>query len=82
MATKLGVTTIHQLQLLPEVQRVPALCRRHENQWFDRRGARIRPRELADAMIRLRQRGAGLIVIGIRDGMIEGTGADDRAHNG
>ena len=82
MATELGVTTIHQLQLLPEDQRVPALRPRHENQWFDRKSARIRPRELADAMIGFANAEGGLIVIGIRDGIIEGTGADDRSHNG
>jgi ATP-dependent DNA helicase RecG len=82
MVSELGVTTIQQLQLLPEDQRVPALRRRHENQWFDRKSARIRPRELADAMIGFANAEGGLIVVGIRDGIVEGTGDDDRAHNG
>jgi ATP-dependent DNA helicase RecG len=82
MASDLGVTTIQQLQLLPEDQRVPALRRRHENQWFDRKSSRIRPRELTDAMIGFANAEGGLIVVGIRDGVVEGTGDDDRAHNG
>lgn len=82
MVTEFGVTTIQQLQLLPEDQRAPALRRGNENQWFDRKSARIRPRELADAMISFANAEGGLIVIGIRDRVVEGTGADDRAHNG
>lgn len=81
MTGDLGVTTIQQLQLLPEDRRVPALRERRESQWFDRRSARIRPRELADAMIGFANAEGGLIVIGIRDGIVEGTGADERPHN-
>jgi len=82
MASDLGITTIQQLQLLPEDRRVPALRERRESQWFDRKSARIRPRELADAMIAFANAEGGLIVLGIRDGIVEGTGADEGPHNG
>ncbi len=82
MAGDLGVTTIQQLQLLPEDRRVPALRGRRESQWFDRKSSRVRPRELADAMIGFANAEGGLIVIGIRDGIVEGTGADEAPHNG
>lgn len=81
MAGESGVTTIQQLQSLPQYQRVPALRDRPESQWFDRKSRRVRPRELADAMIGFANAEGGLIVIGIAGGVIEGTGADERPHN-
>jgi ATP-dependent DNA helicase RecG len=82
MPGDLSVTTIQQLQLLPEDRRVPALRERRESQWFDRKSSRVRPRELADAMIGFANAEGGLIVVGIRDGIVEGTGADEAPHNG
>lgn len=82
MAGNLGFTTIEQLQLLPEDQRVPALRKRPESQWFDRKSARVKPRELADAMVAFANAEGGLIALGIWGGAIEGTGFDERLHNG
>ncbi len=82
MAGDLGFATIQQLQLLPEDRRVPALRKRPESQWFDRKSARVKPRELADAMVALANAEGGLIVVGIWGGAIEGTGPDERLHNG
>ncbi len=65
MAGDLGFTTIQQLQLLPEDQRVPALRKRPESQWFDRKSARVKPRELADAMVAFANAEGGLIAVGI-----------------
>ncbi len=75
------VSTIQQLQLLPDDQRVPALRRRGESQWFDRKSARVRARELADAMIGFANAEGGLIAIGIRDGGVEGIGKDASLEN-
>lgn len=77
-----GVTTIQQLQLLPEDERVAALRERRESQWFDRKSVRVRPRELTDTMIGFANAEGGLIVIGIWNGAVEGTGSDERPHNG
>lgn len=82
MTANLGFTTIEQLQLLPEDRRVPALRKRRESQWFDRKSARVKPRELADAMVAFANAEGGLIVVGIWGGAIEGTGPDERLHNG
>lgn len=82
MAGDRGFTTIEQLQLLPEDERVPALRRRREGQWFDRKSARVKPRELADAMVALANAEGGLIVVGIWSGTIEGTGSDEGLQNG
>jgi ATP-dependent DNA helicase RecG len=82
MAGDLGFTTIQQLQLLPEDQRVPALRKRPESQWFDRKSARVKPRELADAMVAFANAEGGLIAVGIWGGAIEGMGPDERLHNG
>lgn len=81
MSGQLGITTIQQLQLLPEDRRVPALRERREGQWFDRKSARVRAPALADVMIAFANAEGGLIVIGIRDGVVEGIGADEAAHN-
>jgi ATP-dependent DNA helicase RecG len=82
MAGDLGFTTIEQLQLLPEDRRVPALRKRHEGQWFDRKSARVKPRDLADAMVAFANAEGGLIVVGIWSGTIEGTGSDEGLQNG
>ena len=82
MASDVGFATIEQLQLLPEDQRVPSLRKRREGQWFDRKSARVKPRELADAMVALANAEGGLIVMGIWGGAIEGTGSDERLENG
>lgn len=81
MAGDLGFTTIEQLQLLPEDRRVAALRKRPESQWLDRKSARVKPRDLADAVALANAEG-GLIVVGIWSGAIEGTGPDERLHNG
>lgn len=81
VSRQLGITTIQQLQLLPEDRRVPALRERREGQWFDRKSARVRAPALADAMIAFANAEGGLVVIGIRDGVVEGIGADEAAHN-
>jgi ATP-dependent DNA helicase RecG len=78
----LGFATIEQLQLLPEDQRVPALRKRREGQWFDRKSARVKPRELADSMVALANAEGGVIVVGIWGGAIEGVGSDERLENG
>lgn len=81
MAGDLRFSTIEQLQLLPEDQQVPALRKRREGQWFDRKSARVKPRELADAMVALANAEGGLIVVGIWGDAIEGIGPDERWEN-
>ena len=81
MAGDLGFTTIEQLQLLPEDRRVPALQKRPKGQWFDRKSARVKPRDLADAMVAFANAEGGLIAVGDWSGTIEGTGSDEGLQN-
>lgn len=82
MPDPIGLSTLQQLQLIPEDQRVPSLRQRAEDQWFERKSARIRPRELADALLGFANAEGGLVAIGIHDGRVDGIGRDERRENG
>jgi ATP-dependent DNA helicase RecG len=58
-----------------------ALAAVPEDQWFDRKSARISPRELANVEIGFANADGGVIVIGIHDGVIEGTDASPAHRN-
>ncbi|MFO7533107.1 MAG: ATP-binding protein [Candidatus Limnocylindrales bacterium] len=81
MAPKSLPTTIDQLRLLPEDDRVRMLVDRREDQWFDRSSARVRARALADVMIGFANAEGGLIVLGIHDGRVEGISDRPAAQN-
>lgn len=53
-----------------------ALLKVREDQWFDRKSARIAPKDLANALIGLANAEGGAIVVGLSDGTVEGTDAD------
>ncbi|HVE68517.1 MAG TPA: ATP-binding protein [Solirubrobacteraceae bacterium] len=53
----------------------PALIALPEDQWFDRKSARIAPRELANVLIGFANAEGGVVVIGLADGTVEGTAA-------
>jgi len=63
-------------QLVGEALRVAV-----EDQWFDRKSARIRPRALGDALIGFANADGGLIVVGLSDGRVEGTDRLGAARN-
>ncbi|HEX5526635.1 MAG TPA: ATP-binding protein [Solirubrobacterales bacterium] len=46
-----------------------------EDQWFERKSARISPRDLADTLIGFANADGGLVVVGLHDGRVEGTKA-------
>lgn len=52
-----------------------------EDQWFDRKSARIPPRTLAEHLVGFSNAEGGTIVIGVSDGRIEGTDADPARRN-
>ena len=54
-------------------ERGRALLALHEDQWFDRKSARIAAKDLADAMIALANAEGGTIVVGLSDGRVEGV---------
>ena len=45
----------------------------HEDQWFDRKSARIKPRALADALVAFANADGGTVVVGLSEGVVEGT---------
>ncbi len=44
-----------------------------EDQWFERKSMRIAPRDLANSLIGMANADGGIIVIGLREGDVEGT---------
>jgi ATP-dependent DNA helicase RecG len=51
----------------------PRLLALHEDQWFDRKSARVRPRDLAPHVVALGNAEGGTLVIGLDDGQVQGT---------
>lgn len=54
----------------------PAILGLPEDQWFDRKSIRIAPRDLADVLIGFANADGGTVVVGLRDGMVEGVDQD------
>ena len=53
-----------------------ALLLVQEDQWFDRKSARVAPRDLANALIGMANAEGGAIAVGLSDGIVEGTNDD------
>lgn len=66
-----------QLSLFDEVPNAQTLVSQKENQWFDRKSARITAQSLADSMIGFANADGGRIVVGIHKGEIEGVDGGD-----
>lgn len=67
-------TSIAQALGLEISLRGDALLEIPEDQWFDRKGPRIGPRELANLEIGLANAEGGTIVVGLQDGKVLGVG--------
>lgn len=52
-----------------------------EDQWFDRKSARIAARDLADALIGFANADGGIVAVGLLDETIEGTDRDPKRRN-
>lgn len=76
--------TIDVLEALrrPVARRGAALLALREDQWFDRKSARISPRHLADTEVAFANAEGGIIVIGLHGGRIEGIGSQRGRLNG
>lgn len=70
-----SLSTLGQLRLLPEDDRIETLLSRREDQWFDRTSARSTARHLGDQLVGFANAEGGLIVIGLHDGKVEGISA-------
>src|SRR5437879_13101031 len=64
---------VQQALDLPTPDRGPALIGAREDQWFERKSARITPRELADCLIGFANAEGGTIVVGLHKGAVEGV---------
>lgn len=75
-------TTLVESALLADRAAVgSALLSVPEDQWFERKSARIQPRDLAPALIGFANAEGGTVVVGLSDGAIEGTDADPGRRN-
>lgn len=74
-------TTIEQLKLLLETERIDALLARQEDQWFDLKSPRTQARALGDTMIGFANAEGGLITLGIQDGTVEGVARSGRVND-
>jgi ATP-dependent DNA helicase RecG len=52
-----------------------------EDQWFDRKSARVGGRALADTLIGLANADGGVVVVGLHDGTVEGIAGTGKKHN-
>ncbi len=75
----MSVADVELTLQLPMSERGQALLAIAESQWFDRKSARVVPRDLADSLIAMANADGGIIVIGLWDGRIEGI-SRDRSH--
>ncbi|MDO8483487.1 MAG: ATP-binding protein [Candidatus Limnocylindrales bacterium] len=71
--TEASLSTLEQLRLLPEDDRIQALLHRREDQWLERTGSRSSARHLADLLIGFANAEGGLITVGLHDGRVEGV---------
>jgi ATP-dependent DNA helicase RecG len=58
-----------------------ALAGISEDQWLERKSARIGPRDLANAFIGFANADGGILVVGISDGEVEGTNGNPERRN-
>ncbi|AFN46786.1 ATP-binding protein [Arachnia propionica] len=65
------------LTLTPE-QVGPALLALAEDQWFERKSARVSPRDLAVPLVAMANADGGVIVVGLHDGKVEDVPAQRR----
>ncbi|MDN5896975.1 MAG: putative DNA binding domain-containing protein, partial [Nocardioides sp.] len=63
---------LHDLAAAPPEDRLQRLISAPEDQWFDRKSARIAPKDLARALVAFSNAEGGTVVIGIRDGAFDG----------
>lgn len=57
------------------------LARIDEDQWLERKSARIAPRDLANTLIGFANADGGIVVVGISDGEVEGTNSNLERRN-
>ena len=75
-------TTLAERALGGPVEAVgPELLALPEDQWLERKSARIAARDLANALIGFANADGGLVVVGLHDGKVEGIAANPGRQN-
>jgi ATP-dependent DNA helicase RecG len=67
----------NQLRLFPRRELIETLVSAPEDQWLERKSARVHPREVAEVLVGFANAEGGLLVIGVHNGEIEGVGGHD-----
>lgn len=65
----------------PPVEVGEELARIAEDQWLERKSTRIAPRDLANALIGFANADGGIVIVGISEGRVEGTGGNPERRN-
>lgn len=68
----MSTVILHDLDVTPLPDRLRRLVEVSEDQWFDRKSARIAPKDLARALIAFANAEGGTVAIGLRDGRYDG----------
>ena len=69
---------LENLSAMPPHALTELLLAEPEGQWFDRKSARIAPRDLAETLVAMANAEGGMIALGLSGGLCEGV--DDRRH--
>jgi ATP-dependent DNA helicase RecG len=77
----MSTTVIEQVLAAPAKMVGEALLEFPEDQWLDRKSARVAGRDLANSMIGFANAEGGFIVVGLHDGKVEGIGNDSSREN-
>lgn len=72
---------VQQALALAPAKRGPALLSIMEDQWFDRKSARVEARQLADLLIAFANAEGGTAVVGLSEGRVEGISAHRKKVN-
>jgi ATP-dependent DNA helicase RecG len=68
----MSTAILHDLDLTPPEDRLKHLLSAPEDQWFDRKSARIAPKDLARPLIAFANAEGGTLTIGLREGSYDG----------
>ena len=72
---------VERLRLMPPDEVTRVLLGEPEGQWYDRKSARIKARELANPLVALANADGGVLVIGLSGGECEGVDSKERVQN-
>src|SRR6476469_8588951 len=77
----MSTTLVERALTAPSEDVGRAILELPENQWLDRKSARIARRDLANSMISFANADGGFVVVGLHGGKVEGVGADAKCEN-